>query len=720
MLSRRVIAISEDKKIAKQLSAGLMAAGGSVETVPSLDALAKGEIQAALVVVHVTDSAILEQLSERLRKDAWIIVVLQESDLKQLVGAMQNTDRVGGVLTVDDFTVSKLAAMCTRILQGDIFGLEKVVPWGTRIYSILVGDYQEKSICISQISEYAASMGVRRKYRESIEQVTDELLMNALYDAPVDASGNQLFADVPTKTRISLRMEQKAVVQYSCDGTTFAISVRDSFGTLQRNTVLKYLHKCLYADQQIDRKAGGAGLGLYIMANATTQLIFNSLPGVATEVICTFDLSAPKVVLKQFGFFDEKIDAAGRLVGGRSQLVSGGIGPTGFPVERRQGRPPPASPAVIWSLGGAIVLLLALIALVAYPRLTTVPKASIMINTDPADARIEIDGRERGTAQDGKLEIRELEVGRAYKITAVRNGYSSATTIAEPSEDRVVSVSLTLTPQATVVFVDSDPQGATVLFDGNELGATPLSVDSLPPNNRVDLVFRKTGYREVTRAFKVPRPGGESSMSVSLSMDPSFGSVSITSEPSGAQVLQNGELLAGITTPVEEHIVQASRRYVFTLKLPGHMPASTATRVNPGDRRVPVSATLTPGGGLTVRANIEGRVTVQGVKACSKRRLPMRDCPLPNGKYKLRIEGSRPYASVDVPVTINGNEVTQDLKFGFVQATDGCEIEIRRNRTARRVAFLEGTRKIGVTCGDGAERQRVSVRVNAGRTSTVP
>ena len=30
----------------------------------------------------------------------------------------------------------------------------------------VVGDYQEKSLCIAQISEFAGSMGVRRKYRE--------------------------------------------------------------------------------------------------------------------------------------------------------------------------------------------------------------------------------------------------------------------------------------------------------------------------------------------------------------------------------------------------------------------------------------------------------------------------------------------------------------------------------------------------------------------------
>ena len=88
---------------------------------------------------------------------------------------------------------------------------------------MLVGDYQEKSVAIAQVSDFATAMGVRRKYRESIEQVIDELLMNALYDAPVDRAGKPMFADMPTKSRIQLRMEQKAVIQYACDGNRFAV-----------------------------------------------------------------------------------------------------------------------------------------------------------------------------------------------------------------------------------------------------------------------------------------------------------------------------------------------------------------------------------------------------------------------------------------------------------------------------------------------------------------
>ena len=159
------------------------------------------------------------------------------------------------MMTAESFDPRDLAALATRALAGDIFGLEKLMRWGTLVHSQLVGDYQEKSLAIAQISEFAEHMGVRRKYREAIEQCLDEMLMNALYDAPVDDHGQPIFSEIPTKTRVSLRVEQKVVVQYACDGTQFCVSVRDAFGTLERATVLRYLHKCLHAEAA-DRSQG--------------------------------------------------------------------------------------------------------------------------------------------------------------------------------------------------------------------------------------------------------------------------------------------------------------------------------------------------------------------------------------------------------------------------------------------------------------------------------
>ena len=82
--------------------------------------------------------------------------------------------------------------------------------------------------------------------------------MNALYDAPVDDEGKPLFADVPVRERVLMRADEKALVQYACDGERFAVSVRDAFGTLRKETVLQYLDKCLHAERRrADRSQGG-------------------------------------------------------------------------------------------------------------------------------------------------------------------------------------------------------------------------------------------------------------------------------------------------------------------------------------------------------------------------------------------------------------------------------------------------------------------------------
>jgi len=720
MLARRVIAISPEKAFAARLSLGLKAAGGSVETYPSLDSLAKGQIQAALVVVHLVGELrdAMPEIAERLRKDSWLIAVLPKSNLVDTVANMQASDRMAGVLIEDELTTEALAAMATRVLYGDIFGLEKVVSWGTKVYSTLVGDYQEKSVCIAQISEFAALMGVRRKYREAIEQVVDEMLMNALYDAPVDADGKQLFADVPTKTRISLRMEQKAVVQYACNGETFTVSVRDSFGTLTRGTVLRYLHKCLHSEQQVDRKTGGAGLGIYIIANTTTLFAFNVLPGVATEALCCFDLKTPKIQLKRFGFFHEKIDPAGRLVGGQSKLVPTGAG---FPVERRQAAPPATNKGVTAALGGAIVLLLALIALVAYPRFASTPKSAIHVTSAHPGASIEVDGNARGVTSEGPLVLDGLEVGRGYKISATREGWQPETQYVKPVKGSPTNIAFTLKAKAAMVRIDSDPPGATVYYDGKKLGVTPFNDNALPPSTEIDLAFRKNGYREAVRKLQVPGPGGQASLSTSLNMAPNWGSVSISSEPSEANIYHNDNLQAE-TTPVDEHLVPAGRRQHFTIKKPGYMPAHVYLTVKPGERGTPVHAKLKPGGGLTVTASLldQGSATVVGVRRCARKPLPLTDCPLPDGKYRVRIDSPRPYLRMEFPVVIAGNEVSQDLKLGIVASAPGYRIQVGRNRQTSKAAYAVGPRRITVINTETKEKQTVEVRIQAGKRLTLP
>jgi hypothetical protein len=554
-------------------------------------------------------------------------------------------------------------------------------------------------------------MGVRRKYREAMEKCLDEMLMNALYDAPVDEAGKQIFSEIPTKTRISLRVEQKVVVQYSCDGHTFAISVRDAFGTLERNTVLRYLYKCLHAppDQQIDNKQGGAGLGLYLMVNSATTVYFNVLPGVATEAVCVFDLDTPKLQLRHFGFFNEKIDAGGRLAAGQSKRLQ-----TSHPVERRHAPASPALPrGLVPVLGAAIVLILGLIGIVAWQRLggSATKTANVTFTSTPNGATIEIEGRNAGMTTEQGL-VRELEIGRAYPVVASLGGYEPKTAVVQ-AQTGGTNVSFQLVARTSTLVVDSQPQGATVEIDGQAVGTTPTTITTLPPGSSQTLVIKKAGYTNVTQAVTVPGPGKELAVMLPLQVSDELARVKLTSEPSGAQVIQNGQLLAGVTTPAEV-LVEAGKTQRFQLTLPDYVPA-TIPPFTPGrgEQGIQKTGKLVPGVALHIESTLEGGTAkVSPAAHCKELAVPA-DCIVAPGQYTVDFaaQGARATHTVNVAQ----KAVTEKFEFGFVEAPEGKHLTVG-GKKVKRATLEVGNRTVTVV--DEAGPHPVQVAVKAGATVT--
>jgi hypothetical protein len=712
VLAKRVIVVSADKAYGKQLATALKAAGGTVDVHPSLKALGHGEVQAALVCLHLDGelASAAAEIVPRLSPESRVIAVLPRSNLPAVVDIMQSSERIAGILVAEELDLRELSAMATRVLAGDIFGLEKMVHWGTTVHSQLVGDYQEKSVCISQISEFAENMGVRRKYREGIEQCCDEMLMNALYDAPVDEQGKQIFSEIPTKTRISLRVEQKVVVQYACDGHTFAVSVRDTFGTLERGVVLKYLYKCLHSEQQIDRKAGGAGLGLYLMVNSATTVYFNVLPGVATEAVCVFNLEVPKIQIQHFGFFTEKIDAAGRLAAGASRLLPG----ASHPVERRRGSaaPGPGTPrGLVALLSLAILGVLGLALAAAWPRLFAHKNTTdVTFATTPKGATIEVEGHNVGTATDGTLVVHGLEVGRAYPVAAHLEGYEPKTEVVQPSAkgDRVT---FELHALATSVELDSQPTGATIVIDGKPAGTTPITLTTLAPSSDVAVTFKKSGYQDAVGQLAVPGPGKTIRFVQPLSVSDELARVKLISDPPGAQVTQNGQLLAGVTTPAEV-LVEAGKLQRFTLTLPNHVPLTVAPFTpERGAEGITKGGKILEGVKIAFTSNLDNaKVTVSGAPHCKDLAVPG-ECVVAAGSYIVDYTGPQG-AKTTHTVNITAKPVTDKYDFGTVEAAAGKKLV----GGVTKLTLEVGTRTVTVT--DDAGTHSATVKVKAGATVT--
>jgi hypothetical protein len=299
---RRVLAISSDLDQLRRIVATLERAGAEVDAVRSPSAIAADVIPHRYVFFSAHDGNVdsLNALVPKLRERAHVTIVTPRSSLSELTGYLKD-DRINHVVVGDELEEGVLVT-ARKLLTGDIFGIEKYLPADTPVHYARLRDFEGRGKAIETVLDFAEEQKMRRHVRSAIGQVCEELLMNALYDAPVDAEGKQIFAEIDPHDRTTKRSPRPVSIRYAATDELFAIAVRDRFGRLAKNTILSYIDKCIHSPDQIDRKTYGAGLGLYLVANAAATYVVNVAYGIATEVVCTFD-RGQKTPLRLVGVF---------------------------------------------------------------------------------------------------------------------------------------------------------------------------------------------------------------------------------------------------------------------------------------------------------------------------------------------------------------------------------------------------------------------------------
>jgi hypothetical protein len=299
---RRVLAVSPDLDQLRRIVANLERAGAEVDAVRSPQAVEQPIIPHRYIFYSIPDGNIdeVERQLARTRQKAHVAVVVPQAGLTDLTRLLHDR-RINHVIVGDELDRG-VYVTAQKLLTGDIFGIEKYLPEGTPVHYLRLNDFEGRSRAIDAILDFAQGARIRRTIRTAIGSVCEELLMNALYDAPVDEFGNQVFAEIDPHDRTKTRSPKPVSIRYAATETQFAVAVRDRFGRLAKNTILSYINKCLTSRDQIDRKTYGAGLGLYLVASAAASYVVNVAFGIATEVVCTFDRTS-KVPLRLVGVF---------------------------------------------------------------------------------------------------------------------------------------------------------------------------------------------------------------------------------------------------------------------------------------------------------------------------------------------------------------------------------------------------------------------------------
>lgn len=171
-------------------------------------------------------------------------------------------------------------------------GAQPYLIQGFSTSEVIVQSTDEKEGALELVLGLAAALELSDEKKRRIEVATEELLLNAIYDAPRDAAGQPIHARLDRRTAVQLGPDQQVKLHYGCDGRNFVVAVADRFGALDRGCIERSLHKLLDpAGARPAPGSSGAGLGLMLIYGAANQLIAHAVPGRFTEVTAVMHVS---------------------------------------------------------------------------------------------------------------------------------------------------------------------------------------------------------------------------------------------------------------------------------------------------------------------------------------------------------------------------------------------------------------------------------------------
>ena len=213
---------------------------------------------------------------------------------------------------------------------------------------------------------------------------------------------------------------------------------------------------------------------------------------------------------------------------------------------------------------------------------TLTPKFGYLtVYSSPSGAEVYVDGDYVGTTP---LENYKLSTGK-HSVVVKKNDYQDykTTVTIEPGKTKKLEVTLSKAPGT--LKIASEPSGAKVYIGGDYKGKTPLTLNLAPGTYTVKLTMKD--YEDYTTTVTLS-PGDVKSLSITLT--PKFGSLTVTSEPSGAEVYLDGDYVG--TTPLENYKLSTGEHEV-KVKKSGYATFTKTITIKPGET-TSMKATLPP------------------------------------------------------------------------------------------------------------------------------
>ena len=218
------------------------------------------------------------------------------------------------------------------------------------------------------------------------------------------------------------------------------------------------------------------------------------------------------------------------------------------------------------------------------PAAPAIVAGQLSVSSTPAGAQVQIDGKS-DSSWITPLNLNGLNPGQ-HTLIVSKAGYQAETRNIDVASGSKSIISLQLAQMTAAVSVTSDPAGAAIWMDGRDTGrVTPAQISVDKPGNH-SFVFKKQGYLDesattnlqVGQTFRLSptlralgntddiKIGGKFKKMFGGSNTAGMGTVSVKTQPKGAQVAINNRILDKFS-PVELYLDPGT--YIVDITLSG-------------------------------------------------------------------------------------------------------------------------------------------------------
>ncbi len=176
------------------------------------------------------------------------------------------------------------------------------------VQTVRLDHSDQKQEAAEAVRQYLIQGRVPPRISNIVANAVDEILMNAIFDAPSDEFGRPLYTLTERSQSRALKDKEIAEMKIGFDGFYIGVTVTDQWGSLDRTRLLNHV-SINYRDNDYTVKQGqaGAGLGLATIFQGGASLIYRCDAKQKTQVTLLYRaFDNYRSFKNQFHFFQAK------------------------------------------------------------------------------------------------------------------------------------------------------------------------------------------------------------------------------------------------------------------------------------------------------------------------------------------------------------------------------------------------------------------------------